>query len=155
MLDLLVVTNDHYVGEGKSIDMSATAVCLAVCLGHLQQRPMTAQDISNQLRVPRSTVQRKIDMLVKIGTIRPWTEAERRHSRRRCYYLNEDVANSEAAIASVSGILGRIMRGGAAIQGAINSNAANNVQTGKLATEIAISHLRMGVQPRETEELIG
>lgn len=45
-------------------------IAAAVLIGHVQETPRNSTDIARQLGIPRATVQRKLGVLVKRGTVR-------------------------------------------------------------------------------------
>jgi CRP-like cAMP-binding protein len=52
---------------GAEIDIIFVGACVAI--GDLERRPMNASDIASYIDMPRATVQRKLDQLVRRGII--------------------------------------------------------------------------------------
>lgn len=51
-------------------DANLSLVAVAVMLGHAEARPMTSSCIAARLKMPRSSVLRRLDLLIKHGLIR-------------------------------------------------------------------------------------
>lgn len=72
VLSLLRIVHRTYMGEHRSLgrDVDTMLVCIAVYVGHIEGRPMTANKLAHFLEMPRSTVLRRLAYLRKVGDIR-------------------------------------------------------------------------------------
>jgi hypothetical protein len=68
IINLVCLANDAFF-KGKKNDATAVMVGVVVQLGHAVGKPLTEAQVARQTHVPRSTVARKLEMLIKHGVI--------------------------------------------------------------------------------------
>jgi CRP-like cAMP-binding protein len=94
------IFTDAVTNFGKEVD--AVFVVCCVSIGHAENKPMTASDISHYLGIRRTTVQRKLDELMKMDIVV-------RHGTR--YWLSPDrLKNADKYITEATKIIGHAQR---------------------------------------------
>lgn len=76
-VDLLRTWSMQIRGDDKfGADLDASVIVMAIVIGHLEQRPMSASKISEYIGIPRTTVLRKLQALQVDGMIARTSGAE-------------------------------------------------------------------------------
>jgi len=65
ILDILKLASSAYLGHDKLGDSGSDLIVgMAIIIGHADGKPMTATDISNYIGMPRTTVLRRLNLLI-------------------------------------------------------------------------------------------
>jgi hypothetical protein len=93
VLDITRMVHSEYFPPGERFGsrMETLYVCLAIALGHMENRPLTVSKLANFIEMPRPTVLRKLEQLER------WQLITRRAGR---LYLCVDRYNTPTAVAT-------------------------------------------------------
>lgn len=89
MIDITgTVRENYWTGEGRAT-FDHVFIGMAVKVGHVEGKGMTASGIAGYLDIPRTTVLRRLDELCVAGIV---------HKSARRYWMVEDAVNSQRAV---------------------------------------------------------